>query len=273
MKYQPSLPDTNVNVSHDNPIKEFFILLLGLIGFIVITYWCLGLCVDVAISSISPEAETKIFSVLPKKFSSTSEKHEVEQAKLQNIMDELCQCADLPYPLKVKIVDMDEVNAMAIPGGNVVVFSGLLKNLKSENGLTFILAHELGHFVNRDHLRGMGRSIVFIALSAMITGNNSDLTAMLTPTSSFNIAQYSQERESLADLEALRGMNCIYGHVGGATEFFESIRKTQKKNLIPLTRYFGTHPELADRIESLKQNAKALGYESGPVIFNVKKQL
>ena len=46
------------------------------------------------------------------------------------------------------------MNAVALPGGNIVVFAGLLKEIKSENELAMILGHELGHFAHRDHLRG-----------------------------------------------------------------------------------------------------------------------
>jgi Zn-dependent protease with chaperone function len=67
-------------------------------------------------------------------------------------------------------VQSDAVNAMAVPGGKMVVFSGLLDSLSSTNGLMFVLAHEVGHFKNRDHLRLMGRGIVLSILAMLALG-------------------------------------------------------------------------------------------------------
>ena len=155
---------------------------------------------------------------------------------------------------------------MAVPGGRIIVLSGLLDKVSSENGLSFILAHELAHFQNRDHLRGMGRSIVFTAAAAMLTGAGSDFTQLFTPTLNISFSQYSQTRESLADKTALETLNCRYGHVGGATEFFESIKPVDGINYNALKHYFSSHPEAVERINALCQEAKALNFSVKEVI-------
>ena len=52
------------------------------------------------------------------------------------------------------------VNALAIPGDRVIIYQGLLTEVQSENELMMVLGHELGHFANRDHLRGLSRQIL-----------------------------------------------------------------------------------------------------------------
>jgi Zn-dependent protease with chaperone function len=73
---------------------------------------------------------------------------------------------DMQY--KIHIIPDPRINAMALPGGNIVVFSALIKETGSENELAFVLAHELGHFANRDHLRGLGRRLLLLTASAAL---------------------------------------------------------------------------------------------------------
>jgi Zn-dependent protease with chaperone function len=61
------------------------------------------------------------------------------------------------FSYKVSVHDQATVNAVALPGGNIIVFKGLLTELKSENEVAMILAHELGHYAHRDHLHGIGQ--------------------------------------------------------------------------------------------------------------------
>ncbi len=265
MKYQPSLPEDNVNVSHNHPLKEFLLLLSGLVGFVLLVFWVLGFFIDVAVDHISPETETMMFDTLSSHFNFSPGADGDQQQKLQKMLDDMQQCIELPYPIKVHLVDSGQKNAVAFPGGNILVFSGLLETLHSQNGLAFVLAHELGHFKNRDHLRSMGRGIVLVALSTLLTGANSDITGMFVPTSQFGQAQYSQGREQFADETALQTLNCLYGHVGGASEFFEAVSRHKDTSSIPVIHSFSTHPEIRKRIEHLKKKAEELGYSSKAV--------
>jgi Zn-dependent protease with chaperone function len=118
----------------------------------------------------------------------------------------------------------------------------------------------LGHFKNRDHLRGLGRSIVLLTISVLLTGANSDISALLTPVYNAEAAQYSQDRESNADAIALHALNCHYGHVGGAAEFFEIIAAPEYDLDWSLTHYFSSHPEAQKRINDLDTLARSQGY-------------
>jgi len=189
MKYKPALPEHNDNVSHDQPVREFILLFLGITCILLVTFWSLGLFVDRAVDYISPEMEAVIFSSVGNSVSESVNISNPRQAELQHMVDGLRECIDIGYPLKVHLVHSDVANALAFPGGRILVLNGLLEKVLSENGLSFVLAHELAHFKNRDHLRGMGRKIVFTAVSALLSGAGSDLTQLFTPTADFNQAQ------------------------------------------------------------------------------------
>ncbi len=267
MKYEPALPEHNDNVSHEHPLKEFVILLLGTVAVLLVIFWSLSFFVDMAVEHISPEDEAKIYAELGSDSWDMGMETKEASPALQAMVDSLGQCADVGYPVKIRMVETDDINALALPGGNILLFEGLLNGVSSENGLAFVLAHELGHFKNRDHLRGMGRSMVLVALSVMLTGANSDLSRLLAPTSSLGHAQHSQKAESAADRTALQVLNCHYGHVGGATEFFEKLATLDGSGKSSrLAHYFESHPQVEKRIRDVKRIAKDMGYEFGRVL-------
>lgn len=267
MEYRPALPEHNDNVSHDKPVSEFILLLSGCTVFLLITYWILGFCVDMAVDYISPEMEALIFSPVSESDSKLDEAEDQQQALLQRMVDSLRDCVHITYPLTVHLMESDGANAIALPGGRIVVFSGLLHKVKSENGLSFILAHELAHFKNRDHLRGIGRGILLTAVMAFLTGSGSDITKVVAPSVGLSQAQYSQERESKADEQALQTLNCFYGHVGGATEFFEAMKPDEMEGskVEVIGKYFSSHPEAELRIDNLQQMVKELNLKTDEV--------
>lgn len=266
MRYKPSLPENNDNVSHNHPLREFFILLSGLLTIILVVFWSLGLFVDFAVDHITPENEAALFSGIDFTRHQNNDVPTGQEAVLQNIANSLQQCTSVPYPVTVKVIKSEHANAGAYPGGTIVVFTGLFKKLKSMNGLAFVMAHELGHYMNRDHLRTMGRGIVILALSTAITGVTSDISRILTPATDFGHATYSQKQESAADETALQALNCFYGHVGGAAEFFEAIMNEEKLFNNKAMHYFASHPEIQRRIDDLNRLAISMGLQSGDVV-------
>ena len=261
MKYRAALPEHNDNVSHEHPLKEFFILLGGAVGLILALYLALGFSIDFAVDYISPETEARIFAAADMTWEGLGRPDSDEQQRsLQVLIDQLAVCLDIPFAITLRISDSEQVNAFAYPGGMVVVYSALLESTRSENGLAFVLGHELGHFQNRDHLRALGRRIVLLAIFAVLTGAESDLSKILAPVSNFENAQFSQERESAADATALRALNCHYGHVAGATEFFENIAEPGDGFDFSVTHYFSSHPEAKQRINDLRELSGQLGF-------------
>lgn len=258
MEYKPSLPEKNDNISHNQPIREFVLLFSGITVFLLALFWVTGLLVDHAVDYMTPEMEAKIFSRFSPSEKELGTDGSLKQAELQRMVNRLSQCIHIPYPLNVDLIDSKTANAVALPGNRILVFKGLLNKVKSENGLSFVLAHELAHFKNRDHLRGMGRGIVITAMAALITGAGSDFTQLITPTVNFNMAQYSQARERLADEKALQVLDCFYGHVGGAAEFFNAMTPDDKGKSSLIGQYFSSHPEALERIKNLQELAKEL---------------
>ncbi len=263
MKYVPKRPEGNVNVTPGSPIRSFFVLLGGSLAILVGIYILLGLAVDLLVHRIPPSVEARIgdlvLGTLGKPRMATP-----EEEVLQRMVDEIQErCADLPYRLSVRLYKSDVTNAVALPGGTIAVFSGLVAKMDSENELAFVLAHESGHFVHRDHLKGLGRSLVLMILSAALFGGDSRVGEMLVGW--VNVAEmgFSRRQETQADAFALATLHCRYGHVGGAVDFFEKLAELGDTG--PVGHFFSTHPRNRKRIAHLEAFRKANGYPLGPL--------
>lgn len=264
MKYQASLPEHNDNISHEHPLKDFILILLGLSLAVLAGIWALGLLVDRVVDGMSPGTEARLTRLIAPSLPPTPEQAAPREAWLQAQLDGLRQCAGVASPVTVRLVASKEANAVVLPGGIVMVYAGLLGQLKSENSLAFVLAHELSHLVHRDHLRALGRSLVVIAAATVLTGDGSWAASVLAPAQHLGETRYSRERESQADAKALQILQCRYGHVGGATEFFEALRK-QDGDAPAFTHYLASHPSMAERIAALQAAMRQAGLRSGQV--------
>jgi Zn-dependent protease with chaperone function len=125
-------------------------------------YVLLGVVVDLIVPYVPDAAEQKIASIYNLKTDTPA--NSTAQIKIQKLTDGLSALKS-SRKYKVTIIPSPEVNALAVPGGNIMVFAGLLKEIKTENELAFVIAHELGHFENRDQLRGIGRMLILFVIS------------------------------------------------------------------------------------------------------------
>ncbi|MES2899927.1 MAG: M48 family metallopeptidase [Pseudomonadota bacterium] len=263
MKYQPGLPQHNDNISDEHPLKDFVVITAWLLAFSVLAFWLLGLAIDATVDSMSPATEARLHAMLPAQAVTSEPKAAAQQVQLQAMVDSMRACARLTLPSKVAVSASAVPNAMVVPGGQIIVFSGLFKQVKSENGLAYVLAHEMAHVTQRDHLRALGRGIVLFGMAALLTGSDSGLSELLTPVGNLGQAKYSRTREAAADMAALRILHCRYGHAGGATEFFEAMRD-EEQSLFGLTHYAASHPAMQERIDALNAAIKASGMPVQP---------
>jgi Zn-dependent protease with chaperone function len=265
MKYAPSLPEHNDNVIREHPLKDFLSLLARLAALALLGYFLLGLLVDAVVDRMGPETEASLTRLVTAQVEAVPRADAGRTARLQQLVDSLRPCARFTGPANVRLSVSAVPNAMVVPGGTMFVFSGLLDQVRSENGLAFVLAHELAHLSHRDHLRALGRGVVLYGLAALITGDGSALASVLAPVQQLGDAAYSQARESAADAMALQVLACRYGHAGGATEFFEALR-ARDADALPGSHYFASHPAMDARIDAIRAAARKAGLKSGAVL-------
>lgn len=266
MQYIPRLPERNVNVTPTSPLRDLLVLLGGCLLILVTVYVGLGLAVDLLVPQITPDMEARFSGY----FSALRPEGEVKDEaskSLQQLADSIQQqCVTLPYGLNVEVVEDQVVNALALPGGNIIILSGLLEAAESENELAFVLAHEMGHFVNRDHLTSLGRGLVFAVLSSVVFGSDSSIGQRVGEMSELG---FSRQHEAMADAFALQTVNCYYGHVAGSTSFFEHTGEMDEGRFAG--HYLSSHPLHKQRVAELKKLAAEQRFrmdgELKPAIF------
>lgn len=258
MKFTPRLPRENVNISKVSPLRELFVLLSAVLGGVLIIYFVLGVALDIIVSRMPDQADKILGTFFSAHYNFEREPSPAEK-ETQKLLDDLVQYLP-PRSLEftVRIADNTQVNAMALPGGHILVFSGLISEIQSENELAMVLAHELGHFVHRDHLRGLGRRVVLVLLSVAFFGVDSPITELAQRTLATAELRFSRAQEEAADNFALHLLNKKYGHVAGATDFFDRLKDKQRRPRF--LAYFSTHPHHRDRVVLLEAEIRKSGY-------------
>ncbi len=239
----------------------------GLVTTMIVLYLSLGLFTTIAASCMPIKVEKWLGEKISLAFA--GEENEFLQQQLDRLVASLPPDSPLHnYSLKIYINESDEINAFALPGGTIIVFAGLLDKVKSENELNMVIAHELGHFAHRDHLRSMGRSLTVSLAAMLIFGEQTSGNAILWLNNKVE-RKYSQQQETAADTWALDLLNRRYGHVGGATDFFARIAQKDKGEL---SYFLATHPSPANRIKNINQLIKENHYQVKEVVeMNINK--
>lgn len=228
--------------------------LVVLIGLTLLTFAGLFVAVswitDTVVSRLSPQREAKIFAFYG---DALTEEAKIPDdltrkwEKAQSLLQDLSGTPELSgLTFKLGYLASDEPNAFAVPGGMVVLTRGLLRGVESDIGLAFVLAHELGHFANRDHLRGLGRQLGFKLTLALLFGTNDGFTGN---ASDLLLLRHSRAREAAADDFAMTLLQEQFETIEGAGELFKLL---QAKSTLPEWAYmFTTHPGNLERLKKI----------------------
>jgi predicted Zn-dependent protease len=252
--------------------------LLALLGIFVglgcLLLWGSLKLVDGLILLIPPELEQRLGALVIPAYERLA-----ESSPAQDTLNQLLDRLETKLPKQKNIIDRnyrllyipdDTVNALALPGDTIVVYRGLIKQLESENELMMILGHELGHFTNRDHLRGIGRGLALQFVVAVFAGDAGGLVNVAAAiASNLSKAQFSRSQEAQADEFGLQLLVSHYGHAAGAADFFQRLARQSGLDIALLS----THPAPGDRSLTLTQTIAQRRYpiqERSPVPATLK---
>ncbi len=172
---------------------------------------------------------------------------------------------DLPYPVRVSVLDHDLLNAFTLPGGRIILFRGLIDAAESPDEVAGVLAHEIGHAVNRDPTRDALRSAGSIGVLGLLFGDFAGGTAVLFLANSLINARYSQQAEAAADAYAHDLMRAAGLSPAALGTMFVRLRE-QYGEASGLVAHFAAHPALSQRIEASLAAARDIA--PGPPALN-----
>jgi Zn-dependent protease with chaperone function len=166
--------------------------------------------------------------------------------------------------IKIFVLDHEMVNAFALPGGYVVFFRGMIDAAQSPNEIAAVMAHEVGHVVNRDPTRHALRSAGSIGILGLLFGDFAGGAAVLFMTEKLISANYAQAAESGADEFAYTALEDAKVSPAALGDMFERLRD-KYGDTEGVVSHFVSHPTLTSRIERSRAEARATG-EYGDIL-------
>ncbi len=118
---------------------------------------------------------------------------------LQRMLTRVESVSDVHLPLRVQVLDHKMINAFALPGGQIVLFRGLIDKADSPEEVAGVLAHEIGHVVNRDPTRIALRSAGSAGLLGLLLGDFTGATVTVALSEALLRSGYQREAEAAAD--------------------------------------------------------------------------
>ncbi|MGH7884561.1 MAG: M48 family metallopeptidase [Thermodesulfobacteriota bacterium] len=195
------------------------------------------------------------YQILAPEKSRCNDKERLE--KLNFIINKLLESSpDNRYSFTLTVIKSDIVNAFALPGGDIVFYSGLIKKTKTPDQVAGVMAHELQHVLKRHGTKGLVKQLSFDIILSALTGSSDGGNAAIGAVKLAGLFKYSRDFEEEADKEGIKMMIESRIDPNGMVEFFDIMNKLTGE--IPgYLKYFSTHPQTESRIETLQNYAKS----------------
>src|ERR1700726_4393853 len=170
----------------------------------------------------------------------------------------LVRNSDAKVPFTIKVIDSEEVNAFALPGGFFFVNSGLILKADNEAELAGVMSHEIPHVAARHGTRQATRgeianlaSIPLIFMGGWTGYGIRQAASVLVPV---GFLRFSRGFESEADMLGLEYMYKAGYDPTAFVDFFEKIETLEKRKPGTMAKVFSTHPMTDDRIKAAQKN-------------------
>lgn len=158
------------------------------------------------------------------------------------------------WTFKVHVIDADIQNAYALPGGYIIVYTGLLREMEQPEQLAGVLAHEMAHVTERHSVQ---RLIELVGLAFIIDGLLGDVEGMVALGAEIlsysTINAYSRDAETEADLKGLEFLEQAEIDPRGLIAFFTMLDQEQDGLTVVLPEWMSTHPDYQVRIQSIEK--------------------
>jgi len=177
----------------------------------------------------------------------------------------LAATGPLSYDYRFFVVDEDQLNAFAVPGGSIYLFTGLIERAKSTDELAGVLGHEIVHIKGRHMARSSGPdaiSVLSLLATVLLARSGSGGAAagiVGQAVSATRQAAYSRQLEMESDTLGTRYMAAAGFDPRGTLAFLKTMEQERQLNPIDVPAYILSHPLTQERVANAELVVKALG--------------
>ena len=181
-----------------------------------------------------------------------------------------------PLVFHFHIIENTNLNAFAVPGGHVFIFTGLLETVKRPEELAGVVAHEIAHVTRRHSMRNIISSAGLWVIVSALFGDAQGIVAVLAEGSQFLIGQkFSRDFEREADDTGWDYLVAARIDPRGMIEFFETMQAEQNKTsagkMANTLDFLSTHPATDERMKRMRAKWDALPQKTGFRTLAVEK--
>jgi predicted Zn-dependent protease len=182
------------------------------------------------------------------------------RAALDRLVQRLAATTKSRYTFRVRVVDSPMVNAFAAPAGYIVVFRGLLDKSSSAEEVAGVLAHEMGHVIERHGTEALIRQFGMNAILSAFLGDASGIGSTAADIGTqLAVLSYGRAAEREADRVGVSMLNRADIRGAGLVAFFQRIGKESGGDDRGVLRYLGTHPPTGERAADIEARAAGKG--------------
>ncbi len=222
------------------------------------TWWA----VDKLVDFVPPAWEDQ----LGKQALAEMDNHGIEDPVLRSAVAEIARrlVAELPketpYKFTLTPIWKEEANAFALPGGSMIVTSGLLAEAESPDEVAGVLGHEIGHVIHRHGFRAIVREAGMSLLLALVFGDDGTLGSIAKGGQKLVSLSFSREHELESDRVGIKLSYEAGFRPKAMGDFFR--RQSEEAKLDPTMEralaFLSTHPANADRLAQIEAIAEKL---------------
>ncbi len=232
--------------------KKGILMALGfLAGFVLLTYFVLIPSAIKFTAKVFPkEYEISMGQSLYKEYMKTFEQDTARTVFINQFYQALNVSTE--YPIHITVVKQNEMNAFALPGGEIVVYSGILDSMKNYNELIGLLGHEVGHIEKRHSLQMIIKNLSnYMLISLVFQDYSGTLAVVAENAAAIEELSYSRDAESESDEFGYATIMLNQGDpVYMATMFERMLEENKMADKVP--SFLLTHPKLEERVAVIK---------------------
>jgi predicted Zn-dependent protease len=162
-----------------------------------------------------------------------------------------------PYLINITVIDEKTPNAFALPGGQIIVYDGIIKEMKDYDEFAALLAHEYTHAFLRHGTRTLSRNLAgYMFVSLLLNDASGTFAVLATNADKLKELSFSRELEHQADVGGYKLLQSKNINPNGMLKLFNTLKGVEDKEGITVPRFISTHPLTTERIDYIQNELK-----------------